>query len=142
MASARVKWPSLPRGAAFFSALLQCEHRAQKSNAVELPPATLIAVSSFLLRVTRIVCRIHILDHKRTHAVDLDNCFRRRPSIVLHPGWHDQIAASAQLFPGCFIGLISRADVKRAGNHRDMLSGWVRMWRNLVTSRRLQPHRE
>ena len=74
MASARVKWPSLARGwAAFFSALLQCEHRAQKSNAVELPPATLIAVSSLLLRVTRIVCRIHILDHKRTHAVDLDN---------------------------------------------------------------------
>src|SRR5213080_5519513 len=92
MASARVKWPSLARGwAAFFSALLQCEHRAQKSNAVELPPGnTNRAVSSLLLRVTRIVCRIHILDHKRTHAMDLDNCFRRRPSIVLHPGRHDQ----------------------------------------------------
>src|SRR5207249_5769025 len=124
MASARVKWPSLARGAAFFSALLQCEHRAQKSNAVELPPATLIAVSSFLLRVTRIVCRIHIVDHKRTHAVELDNGFRRRPSMVLHPGRHDQIAARGQLFPGCVMGLVSRADVKRAGNHRDMLSGW------------------
>src|SRR5436190_14308170 len=106
------------------------------------PGNTNRAVSSLLLRVTRIVCRIHILDHKWTHAVDLDNCFRRRPSIVLHPGRDDQIAASAQLFPGCFIELISRADVKRAGNHRDMLSGWVRMWRNLVTSRHLQPHRE
>src|SRR5437763_17100515 len=33
-------------GGCVFSALLQCEHRAQKSNAVELPPATLLAVSS------------------------------------------------------------------------------------------------
>ena len=41
------------------------------------------------------------------HAVDLDNCFHRCPSIVLHPRRHDHIAAGAQLFPGCFIELIS-----------------------------------
>ena len=40
-------------GGCVFSALLQCEHCAQKSNAVELPPATLIALlvhSFFALR--------------------------------------------------------------------------------------------
>src|SRR5207248_8620322 len=92
MASARVKWPSLARGAAFFSALLQCEHRAQKSNAVELPPATLIAVSSFLLRVTRIVCRIHIVDHKRTEAVDVDDGFRPGARIGSGPARHHLLA--------------------------------------------------
>jgi hypothetical protein len=67
--------------------------------------------------------------------MNLDDCLCRCPSIVLHPRRHNHIAASAQLFPGCFIELISCADVKRAGNYCDMLARWVRMRRNLVERR-------
>src|SRR5204863_7957944 len=115
----------------------------QNSSAAELPPTTLIMLlPSLLLRVTRIVCWIHVFDYKRPHALDLDDCFRGRPGIVLHPRRHDHIAASAHLFSSCFIKLISRANVKCAGNYRNMLCRWVRMRRNLVTSRGLQPHCE
>jgi hypothetical protein len=43
---------------------------------------------------------------------------------------------------GCWIELVTHAEVERAAHHGDVLNLWVRVWRDFVSVQHPNPHGE
>src|SRR6266568_4900361 len=89
-----------------------------------------------------IVCGIDVRDAPRPYPVHLNDRLLFRPAKVVRLGRHDGNASRRQWFGLCHIELVAGPEVERAGNHRDMLDRRVRMSRDLVVRRKLEPKRK
>ena len=74
--------------------------------------------------------------------MELKDRLALRPGKMLHAGRPETERAGWHCLGGGLIELVTHAKVKRTANDGDVLNLGVRMWRDLVSVRQAEPHRE